>query len=170
MTDASILDQVVRLRAAGLTQAAIAGLVGIAQPRVSEVLAKAGRAGRLPDADRALRDASILRYRDEGLTQAQIGARVGLGQPRVGAVLRRADAARRKAQEQRARACVARHGASAEDILDAWWDGLGQYDLHLLSGRSEAAIRQIVRRARRRGDPRAVMRDSASRAAAARAP
>jgi transcriptional regulator with XRE-family HTH domain len=160
---------VVRLRAEGLTQVAIAAQVGIGQPLVSVILADAGRPGHLPSPERDRRAERILRLRAEGLTQAETAARVGLGQAQVGRILRGVDAASRAVIEQHARVRATRARASHHDVLDAWADGLGQYDISLLTGRSEGAVRQIVFRARLRGDPRAVMKDSHARSVALQA-
>lgn len=168
-TSPEIRSEVVRLRGEGLTQIAIAARVGIGQPLVSTVLAEAGRSGHLACPDRQRRDEAILQLRREGLIQTEIARRVGICQGHVGRILRQHGTGRRRVVEAHAPVREVRVRTSHHDILDAWADGLGQYDVHLLTGRSEAAIRQIVMRARRCGDPRAVMRDSASRSAAARA-
>lgn len=113
------------------------------------------------------RTEQVARLLAEGLSQARIAQVLGISTGNVCTMVRRHEGRAARPFGERERAIRAR--ASHEDILDAWADGLGQYDLHLLTGRSEQAIRQIVQRARRRGDARAVMKDSASRAAAARA-
>lgn len=169
----SRLEEITRLRGEGWTQAAIAALFGLSQPRVSQILSVAGHSHSPAVTARQVRDARILRHRGEGLPAPLIAARVGASVSTVFRVLRGADtdraAATKQARARAGRACSNRFEAWRTDILDAWADGLGQYDLHLLTGRSEGAIRQILLRARRRGDPRAVRRDSASRAEAARA-
>jgi len=168
--------EIVRLYADGVPSAEVAARVGVSERTVLRYAGE-GRVARRPGIRRARVEltAEIVRLRDQGLRPTEVARRVGRSTATVYAipwqivprtnpgavaarkaefVWHRAEASRRAAIERSRPRCVGRNN----NILDAWADGLSQYDPSLLTGRSDGAIRQLVARGRRDGDPRVAPR------------
>lgn len=66
------------------------------------------------------------------------------------------DLPRRKKTSPARRRIGVRFSSDRDDVLDAWADGVQARDLALLTRRSVGSVKQIIYRARRSADPRAI--------------